>query len=364
MGFYDINPVEFKLMTNQPDILDNFYKDKVTKIYSLYLNVYPSMTMQLFRGYWGGIEEFTKALNVVHSKVMDNLNKKLIQSSYILNDILLTILDVEKENNIVKQALAAKLAVSKSYDKLMKNTSSQIFYTDIFEGYIHEYGNLAFDSEALNGHCSRNPRKVANLAIFPLAKELVEYNFTYQYPVFESSVFLIRQSIEVHIKNNLGIVSIRQKKRNGRLGREIGIANILQYMEEKIKNKSMAINVDIKVIQLINKWVNTYIHTGRFSYPYWYISTILLYLNNFFYVPSEIKELYSSSYFNLESSIFAEKSYEEDMYNDIENYFIEKKGYNVKIEKSRSNNLIVVSEDEINSIQKYVKKSQEDEIQF
>lgn len=364
MSFYDINPIELKLITNQSDIIDNFYKNKATKIYQQYSNVNSSLTMQLYRGYWEGKESFSKALNKVHSKVIENLDKKIIISSYTLKEILLTLLDVEKENNLVKQAFAAKIALSKLYEKIIKETDSELFYTDILEGYINEYGNLAFDSEALNGHCSRRSRKIANLEIFPLAKQLIEYNFTYQYPVFESAIFLIRQSVEVHIKNNLGITSIRQKKRNGELGREIGIANLLQYIEEKIKNKNIAINADIEVIQLINKWVNTYIHTGRFSYPFWYISNIILYLNDFFYIPQAIKNLYTLEYSNIESSIFAEESYVKDMYNDIEKYFKQKKGFGVSIEKSHSHNLTVVSESEILSIQDYVKETQNSNIQF
>lgn len=333
------------------EIFEEYFKNKAEKEWKMEINLYPFEFTQIFNAYRNGKKEFLEVFEKVHSNAIYTLRKNIKRKTYNIKDMFFQLLDDEKCKDKEIQSIAAKCTLERLYCKIKKETSSILFYSDIFEGMLHSYGNVLFDANSLDGRSYRNNRRMANMDIFPLAKQMTEYNFTYQYPVVESTLFLFRQSIEIHMNRAFGIYKWKNKKKDGTLTTDIGINNLIEYMKEKIDEKKVAIGVDIDVLKLINAWLNKYIHTGVFNYQFWYIDWIQDYLNNFFYERNTLRNLYKSSDFCITKSIYAEISYSNQIQSDLESYKIK-----TSVQPNRNHEMIVITKEEIIKIQDEVKK--------
>ena len=118
----------------------------------------------------------------------------------------------------------------------------------------------------------------------------------------------------------------------------------------------MSVGIDIELLGAINKWTNAYVHTGNFYYPFWYIEFIIKYLKHFFFVPSEIYNLYTSQESNIEASIFVEHNLSESINDDIEQYL--EKSFSIDIAYNKRKNIIKVSKNEIEAIQLKIKENE------
>ena len=289
LGYYSLNPERLTKITykySQQKIVDltkiinEYYQREANSSYLQYSNNYPSTAMQYIDAYHRGKTEFLKAFNDVHSKTIAVLNFNIQVDEYVETDILKKLLN-DDDFNLEAQSIAAKCSLERLYNKIITDASTELYYSDAFEGMLNSYQQILFDAESLNESCRRRTKKVANTEIFHLAEHLSEYNFTYQYPVMETSVFLIRQAIETHIKNSLGISHAKIKNKKGEAKNDIGISHLIKYLKEKIDAKNMSVGIDIELLGAINKWTNAYIHTGNFCYPFWYIEFIIKYLKHF-----------------------------------------------------------------------------------
>lgn len=347
MGFYTLTPDEIINNFNvEKDNLIDYFKRKSSESYHMYSNLYPSDFVFLMCKYQQSKEEFLEELNTIHNNVMKELKQLFKGEELIYSDseIVKKILNKKNYNNLKIQSYAAIGSLKRVYKKLVDNISTDLYYSDYFEGILNLYGNILFDAKSLYSNCYRRKQKSSNMEIFPLSKQLIEYNFTYQYPVVESSIFLLRQAIEVKIKNSLNIDSIRYIDKNGISKNEVGISNVINYIEEKIKDKKIAITVDVKILKFINSWLNKYIHTGRFDFGFWYIEWLHYYLNDFFYLNDLFKSYQKG--INLEASIFIEQDLFKNINSDIKSYFNNK----VKLRTANYNIAIIVEQNIINTI--------------
>lgn len=363
LGYYSLNPERLTKITykySQQKIVDltkiinEHYQQEASNSYLQYSNNYPSTAMQYIDAYHRGKTEFLKVFNDVHSKIIAVLNSNIQVDEYVETDILKKLLN--DDFNLEAQSIAAKCSLERLYNKIITNASTELYYSDAFEGLLNSYHQILFDAKSLNESCWRRTKKVANIEIFHLAEQLSEYDFAYQYPVMETSVFLIRQAIETHIKNSLGISHAKIKSKKGEAKNDIGISHLIKYLKEKIDAKSMSVGIDIELLGAINKWTNAYVHTGNFYYPFWYIEFIIKYLKHFFFVPSEIYNLYTSQESNIEASIFVEHNLSESINDDIEQYL--EKSFSIDIAYNKRKNIIKVSKNEIEAIQLKIKENE------
>ncbi|EFM12043.1 hypothetical protein PaecuDRAFT_0723 [Paenibacillus curdlanolyticus YK9] len=335
MGYYNLDPNDISELISsflEKNNKQNLQLDEVTKMfeeyfemkanetYPQYANNYPPKTLALLHSYHLNREEFLKTFELIHNEEIQNLKSKVTKNKYTISGILRVLLNDETCNDLEVQSIAAICSLNRLHKKIIDYTSTSLFYSDTFEGLINTYGNMLFDAECLGGFSSRRQSRLVSMEIFPLSRQMIEYNFTYQYPVVESAVFLIRQAIEVQIKRGLGILYLKRNKSNGSLA-DVPITQLIKYIKKEISNKRIALSVDINILELINKWVNSYIHTGIFNYPLWYIEWIQFYLNDFFYVQKAISNLYESSEFNSNASIFAERNYAKKIQENLKRYF-------------------------------------------
>lgn len=234
-----------------------------------------------------------------------------------------------------------------AYDKLKllvygidSKTSNEKSFTEYYKILMNEI----VEEKCIKYISLRRTQKIANMEIFQLSKKMIEFNFIYQYPMMESSIFLLRQSIEVQVKNSLNIGELRNINKNGKMTSEVGISKILDFIDEKIKDKKIVIAVDITTLKKINSWLNKYIHTGKMSYGMWYIEWIHHYLLDFFH----LSDLYRKhmKYSNLEASIIIEENLYKNLDKEIENFFKNK----VKLVHQRHNIAYVVDQKTIDSI--------------
>ena len=94
-----------------------------------------------------------------------------------------------------------------------------------------------------------------------LSKEMIIEKERGHFAIRPTSIFLIRQAIEIRIKNGLGIDIITEK--SGKLVK-LPVEVLLQILEKVQKNNPQSIDFPIKIsiLKKIIKWSNYYIHGG------------------------------------------------------------------------------------------------------
>lgn len=316
MSFFMMNPQEIETLmkhcslqtedgsdTDVTILLAKYFESKKKELTLGYTNN-STMATQLFLPYFSGVEEFKKVFCSIHHEKILELSKCIEDSNYTLDELLTTLLSEKKDSTQV-QLKAVIITLQKQYSKILEMCDTRMYFSNQFEGLLHVYENIYFDITVFfTNRANRRMQRISSMELYPLARQIKEYDFTYQYPVVETSVFLIRQAIEVHVKNALGI-----KKTGNNNKQEIGIAQLIQFLKNRISDNDMAIGINVDILQLINRWTNEYIHTGSYNCPYWYIEIIIDYLSNFFFVPEEIFGLYPVETYYSNRSIFIEKSY-------------------------------------------------------
>jgi hypothetical protein len=370
MGYYSLDPEDVSriigeyLQTNHTDsvtlndinkiFMDHYQKESVSA-YLRYANNYPSKFLHLLNAYHQNKDEFEKTFKSLHTEEIQKLKLNVTKKKYKIKLIIKAMLNDENCEKLEVQSIAAICSLNRLYTKIFEIISTSLFYSDYFEGLLNAYGNVLFDIECLSGCSSRRELRGANSEIFPLSKQMMEYNFTYQYPVAESAIFLIRQAIEVHIKRGLGIKSLQNNiKSNNSSKQDVPISAIITFLKQGIEEKKIALSIDIRVLRQINKWSNSYIHTGKFNYPFWYVEWIQNYLNNFFYVHEDIKKLYKSIEQNISASIFVEKDYAANI-----NALLRQRFSNSELITYSRTELIIIESAEIITIQEEIKRIEE-----
>ncbi|WP_411347066.1 hypothetical protein [Paenibacillus sp. WLX2291] len=309
-----------KVESNEDDILESvnqYLLERASLTITQQYNNYPSKTMRLLVAYYSGIEQFKEELENIHEQAKKELESRMTSTEYCKSSVLKDILN-RREKNINLESIAAFVSLNRAHALLLNQIKETFFYSPLFENSIHFYCNLLFDVDILVGGAIRRTQKHANLEIFSLAKNMINYTFNYQMPVVESSIFLLRQSIEVQVKLSLGLTGLKLdtdglEEKDSRLT----ISNLLHFLKEKWHQKKIGLFIDPDMLITINRWLNNYIHNGKMNYPFFYIEWIQDYLNDFFYPMSLIKEIDKDFNTDLLKTIFIDKSYIEQLNNDL-----------------------------------------------
>ena len=102
---------------------------------------------------------------------------------------------------------------------------------------------------------------------YAASKMINDHNFNEDafgsYSIRPAAIFLIRQSIELRLKNSLGIYSIATKE-----GKLLKIPRLYDYLLEFITTNKKYIVLPVKpsILLKIYRWTNGYIHRGALNY--------------------------------------------------------------------------------------------------
>ncbi|ODP27435.1 hypothetical protein PTI45_03145 [Paenibacillus nuruki] len=294
--------------TEISDLVSEHLLSKANLIEKQQAHVFDSLHMLLLRAYHRGIKDFKSMLDDIHTLNEDRLKKDISISEYSKYSILNDMLSEQRINNLEIQKLAALVSLKRLYSSLISEIELGHFYFSQFEGYIQTYANILFDVDVLLGGSFRRNQKIANLELFQLAKNMLNYDFNHQMPVVESSIFLIRQAIEVQIKESFGITGRKKNSQGDNRESYLKISQLLDFLITEVKNNKLAIFINPILLKKINKWLNNYIHTGSMNYPFWYIEWIQNYLNDFFYPSKYLKEIDNSLGVDFKKPIFVDKN--------------------------------------------------------
>ncbi|WP_156110355.1 hypothetical protein [Brevibacillus thermoruber] len=169
-----------------------------------------------------------------------------------------------------------------------------------------EFLNLSFEcmTGINSGNGTHRRRNIRSHEIFCASKNILRKEiFRNDIVAIPSSVFFIRQVIEIRLKNAFGIVSIRDK--DGNLKKITG-ENFLALVDEK--SSEIEFPVKKSLVKKIHSWTNYYIHNAIIYYT-WQIEWAHYMLEPLF-VPGEV----GGVGWNISGSIKMKRSY----YNNVE----------------------------------------------
>lgn len=276
MSFSDIES-KFNISINQ--ILNATYCN-----YTQLTNNYPTSIVYLLLTYRNGFTDFKNELDKQYKLIIQEINQKLIISKEYENmtDIDFSLKLFNKTGTPTEQIklLAAKKSINRIYKQLL--TYTDLYDTEYYEGFIYLFGNIKFDIETLLGKgCRRNPEQSVEQGIFKLSQDLLCNYIQPNSPSIPTTIFLIRQSIELKILREIGFISAIDNT-NG-IPKIIKISNVLNFLQEKQHANLINCILPIELLQGINNWANRYIHTGNFNQMYWEVEWCHHILKEFVY---------------------------------------------------------------------------------
>ena len=135
---------------------------------------------------------------------------------------------------------------------------------------------------------------------------------------------MLRLAIEIHFKNMLGIQAVYQKKGEAEDRYDISISNLLDFFGKAAGKKFCNLPIDIQIIQNINYWSNSFIHSGVLNYA-WQSLQAIDFLAPLFKIEHE-NGGYSLEGYNYLSPDFSQ----DEIIKDLEN-FLSHKRKNIQI---------------------------------
>lgn len=134
-------------------------------------------------------------------------------------------------------------------------------------GFI-KYGHLLLYNNELE--YAWDKRNIVNSAeIFSASQELsrnrIDKRSIGHFAIMPTTIFLLRQAIEIRLKNALGIDIITNK--NGKLIRITG-EKLLPLIKDGKTTGNIEFPIEISVVEKIHKWTNHYIHGGFIPYTW------------------------------------------------------------------------------------------------
>ncbi|CRF35340.1 hypothetical protein BRSU_2589 [Brachyspira suanatina] len=223
------------------------------------------------------------------------INKKKYNLQQISKEVFNTKIYFKKKSELTmyyKVQFEAMLYVFEDYYKMIiEFKNKEDFYKDeIFNGYLEYYSSLYcnilriieesevnYGIEASQMAILRN--RINSYETFISSLRLKNNLSPFSYiPALNNSVFLIRQSIELKLKNILGIDYIINSD-NGKLIKIPGdkLLNFV-FNNENIKVPN---TLEIEIIKKIHNWTQIFIH-GGFVINIWQIHIAHIVLNDFF----------------------------------------------------------------------------------
>lgn len=291
-------------------------------------NNFASHTCTLWTAYDEGKEFFIPQIDKIHNDLLKDMEKKYNELEDNIkkqsdSEILVKFLDDQSNEEYELENMMRSL--KSVYDEIKKLTN-EYYGTDLYKGYWYLYSEIYFDFKCKYFQAGINRRQSADLDIFTLAKDLIHHYFVFTSPIIPSAIILIRQSIEVKILQTFGIKEFKNEK--GEIA-TIPISRLLAFSKEKCNKNLLEFPIDIDLLIAINRWCNSYIHTGFFSSQNWLVERIISVLCTLFLEPA-----YGKTCFDLEGSIKIKEEYlDNGFYSDLQE-FLSKKGNKIYIEKT------------------------------
>lgn len=224
------------------------------------------------------IKEFSDKCNS-YLEFLNGLYKEWFPSAKAYTDLYITDTLFMSENDTKTWVNINLISLIKSVKRIQETIESYIFNNQVVpEGELLFFLEVVFDSiefsnlgyECMSGRRSGNSthrrRTLRSYEIFNTSKRFLrkEVNLS-DIVTMPSSVFFIRQAIEIRLKNAFGIISIKDKK--GKL-KKITSENFLTLIDEN--SPDIELPVKKSVINKIHSWTNFYIHGGIINYA-WHI---------------------------------------------------------------------------------------------
>jgi hypothetical protein len=195
-----------------------------------------------------------------------------------------------------------------------------IFFQEVVFDSI-EFLNLGYEcvTGKKSGNGTHRRRNIKSYEIFNTSKRFLRKEFYIDDIVtMPSSIFFIRQAIEIRLKNAFGIISIRDK--HGKIKKITG-ENFLTFIDEN--SSDIEFPVKKGVIKKIHSWTNYYIHGGTINYS-WHIEWAHYMLQPLF-TPGENE----SVGWNISGAIKMKKSFYDEINDRIKELFNNEEGLQI-----------------------------------
>lgn len=267
-----------------------------------------------------------------YTKFLDEVYKEWFPRSkpytdfYITDTLFMSELETKTWVNInfislIKSVKRIQHIIQSSINNKQPVPKGELF---IFEEVIFdsiEFLNLGFEcmTGINSGNNTHRRRNLKSYEIFDTSKRLLRKEFYLSDIVtMPSSVFFIRQAIEIRLKNAFGIVSIRDK--DGKLKKITG-ESLLTLIDET--SPDIELPVKKSIIKKIHIWTNFYIHGGVINYA-WHIEWAHHMLQPLF-IPGEIDGVG----WNISGSIKMKRSYYNNFEQRIKELFKNEEGLKI-----------------------------------
>ncbi|MDP8210897.1 MAG: hypothetical protein P9M05_08785 [Candidatus Stygibacter australis] len=219
----------------------------------VYYSKYQKLIVDIFTENFGKMKSYKKE-DVAHQIFLKKIKSAKVYSKYTiiaitesLERIKSGIVNCYEQDDCDTLIGVLRLLSDLLFDSLIFFNKSNLFYKSEKIEFGVSKSNSISSSDAYS----------ASMKLF---KEVVNRNSSEIVAIRYTSIFLIRQSIELKIKNVLGIVNITDQN-----GEAIPIKQ--KIFVEFIKDNSDKITfpIDYKVMEKIYEWTNLYIHHGIFD---------------------------------------------------------------------------------------------------
>jgi hypothetical protein len=300
-------------------------------------NNYPACIVGLLQAYQLGFDKLIDEIKKLEEKLEQNINKyKIIHESYdSMEDIEIAKIIFDKnDKNYTKQMkyLSIERCLKRIRGKIEK--TKEYYDTDYYEGIVFLYGNIYFDADTLFNKSSRTTQQAANMDIFKLSNDLLYYYVNRNTALIPTTIFLIRQAIEVKILETFGIKSYKCINHND-YNPIIPISKLLKFCKKLCNDGIMVFPVDVDLIIAINTWCNYYIHTGNFVAAFWEIEWLHFIIQPLFTGASNNTAMYLSRSIKIKMDYF-----ENNFYTELEKELSDKK-HTIEIIKKKNGFILV-----------------------
>jgi hypothetical protein len=221
---------------------------------------------RLKKMYYSSKKELIEYLDDQEVKIKNILSEKHIDDNVDFNELVIKLFSNEftdEEEYLKYNLLGYKISLHKTIEEFKRDIENNYYLVDSTENMLEFIEKLIFDFNSIyTKNCSRRKRVMPGMELLPVYEETIKGYLTSDFAKPATSIFILRQIIEVKIKRTLGISCV--KNANTGENKIVNISILLKYIKEKENMKEIISPVDIDMLVAINKATNQYIHTGNF----------------------------------------------------------------------------------------------------
>lgn len=305
MTFSDLPYIEYCLNKKDFESGGNYIYNNSGNIYRFIDDYYKDKTSLLehIKNKENEIIDFMNQIKICQTIDLENLALILFKNKYKSDDEYL------KYN-----LLGWKLAFSETMKEFINFIDGDSFYlTDEVLVQIKFIEKLLFDARCIcNTNSFRRKRIMPGIELLPVYEETIRGYMVSDYARPSTSIFVMRQIIELKIRRTLGIECVYNKKYNNE--EMIELSKLIKFIEKKEKNNEVVSPVSINLLKAINISTNRYIHTGNFgNFLSWHEKIGQIILRDLCFKENEFKT-------HIEGSFIIRKSLVDNMEFELRNF--------------------------------------------